>query len=234
MSFAKQITNELTFDIAQELINQGVCGVYLAIYGLHNRENDADYKNYKQTRLDVIYQSLPQDFQTSDPILAGYRDLHTHFGFSNRNFPAAPETLLENLKKFHRLAHINLLVDIYNLISLETHLALGAHDLAYVNGNIHLRPMTGEEHFWPLGSTEEKRARPGGYSYIDDANDILCMLDSRQVEKTKVTETTTDVFYIIQGNANTPLELLVTGATLLTELTQRFCGGTVDWLYPKK
>lgn len=227
------ITKEITFDIQDELIEKGLQGVYLVIHGVKNRETDADFERYKRSRIETISEALSDNFQTSDPVIKGFRDLHTRFGFSNRNFPAAPETLLENLKRYHRVTHINLLVDIYNLISIETHLALGAHDLAHVAGNIHLRSMTGNENFWPLGSTEVKTVRSGGYSYIDDANDILCMLDSRQVEKSKVTEATTDAFYIIQGNSATSPEYLTAGAKSLIELTQKYCFGEAVILYPK-
>ena len=226
------VGREVQFDIAEELLQNGVCGVYLVIHRLSNQQTDDEFEQYKEKRLEEIYNSLQPNFLATDPILKGYRDLHTHFGFSNRNFPAAPETLFENLLRHRRLAHINLLVDIYNLISLETRLALGAHDLARVVGNIHLRPMRGDENYWPLGSAEAKKVRAGGYSYIDDANDILCMLDSRQVEKSKVTPLTTDAFYIIQGNPATSPDYLLAGAKELIRLTQKYCGGEAKILFP--
>jgi DNA/RNA-binding domain of Phe-tRNA-synthetase-like protein len=223
---------KITFEISPELLPSGLCGIYFILKGVSNREDDPTFASYKERRLMQLYQALSPAVIFSDPILRGYRDLHTYFGFSNRNFPAAPETLLENLLKYRRLAHINLLVDIYNLVSLETHLALGAHDLALVQGNIYLRPMIGDEGYLPLGSSEPKKTRPGGYAYIDDANDVLCILDSRQVEKSKVTLATTDCFYVLQGNASTGYATLKHGADRLIELTQQYCGGEVEYLYP--
>lgn len=224
-------SSEIKFDIADDLIQKGVTGVYLVIRGVQNKLEDPRFEEYKDRRLQELLQSTKPDFVENDPILKGYRDLHTAFGFSNRNFPAAPETLYINLLKYQRLVHINLLVDVYNLVSLETRLALGAHDLGHVVGNIHLRPMCGDEQFWPLGSEETKKVREGGYSYIDDANDVLCMLDSRQVEKSKVTETTREAFYILQGNKATSSEYLLEGAQKLIHLTQEFCGGEAAVLY---
>lgn len=104
--------------------------------------------------------------------MQGFRDLHTALGFSNRSFPAASEILLEYLLKNGRLPQINPLVDIYNLISVETRLALGAHDVHKITGNVHLRITSGNEGFVPLGAVAPKPVRPGGYAYIDDT-DVL-------------------------------------------------------------
>jgi DNA/RNA-binding domain of Phe-tRNA-synthetase-like protein len=59
------------------------------------------------------------------------------------------------------------------------------------------------------------------------------MLDSRQVEKSKVTSATTESFYILQGNALTSPEKLHQCAEYLIELTKRYCGGEEYYLYPK-
>jgi DNA/RNA-binding domain of Phe-tRNA-synthetase-like protein len=58
------------------------------------------------------------------------------------------------------------------------------------------------------------------------------MLDSRQVEKTKVTLETTDCFYIIQGNTATSEESISRCAERLIQLTQKYCGGKPRYVYP--
>jgi len=81
--------------------------------------------------------------------------------------------LLKNLLKKQEFHKINPLVDLYNLISMDTKLALGAHDLDKIEGNITLRLTQGNENYIPLGSEEAKEVKAGIYSYIDDANDIV-------------------------------------------------------------
>ena len=53
-----------------------------------------------------------EKFVERDPVLAGFRQLHTAIGRSNRRFPSAPEALVARLIRVGTLAHINLLVDI--------------------------------------------------------------------------------------------------------------------------
>jgi DNA/RNA-binding domain of Phe-tRNA-synthetase-like protein len=109
------------------------------------------------------------------------------------------------LLKHGQLPRINLLVDIYNLVSVKTHLSLGAHDRQKLGGDVHLKLTTGTERFWPIGTNELYPVKPGKYAYVDDDNDIICRLEVRQVEKTKVLPDTTACFFIVQGNpANQP------------------------------
>ena len=115
--------------------------------------------------------------------------------------------LLKNLLKKQEFHKINPLVDLYNLISMDTKLALGAHDLDKIEGNITLRLTQGNENYIPLGSEEAKEVKAGIYSYIDDANDIICYSEIRQVDKTKVTNESKDIFFIVQGNKKTSINM---------------------------
>ena len=115
--------------------------------------------------------------------------------------------LLKKLLKKQEFHKINPLVDLYNLISMDTKLALGAHDLDKTEGNITLRLTQGNENYIPLGSEETKEVKAGIYSYIDDANDIICFSEIRQVDKTKVTNESKDIFFIVQGNKETSINM---------------------------
>jgi len=89
----------------------------------------------------------------------------------------------------------------------------------------------GKEGFWPLGASKPKPVGPDEYSYIDDDNDIICRLEVRQVEKTKITTGTTECFYIVQGNSATDEEYIRAATEDLIALTKRFCGGKERMLY---
>jgi DNA/RNA-binding domain of Phe-tRNA-synthetase-like protein len=94
-----------------------------------------------------------------------------------------------------------------------------------VNGRITLRLTQGGERFVPLGAVEPEPIQPGEYCYVDDSGEVLCRLEHRQCERTKVTADTTQCFYIIQGNAATARAMLEAALTRLVERTVRFCGG---------
>lgn len=213
------------FVVEDAVINLGLRGMYLAFSGLRNAEGNQEFEHYKQEAVQSLLEHLTEASIDSDPILQGFRDLHTKINKSNRKNVSSPENLFKLVMKNRTLPHVNLLVDIYNLVSLKTRLALGAHDLRNIDGNIHLRLTQGSERFLPLGASEQKPVGPGEYAYIDDSNEIICHLEVRQVEKTKVTLETTDCFYIIQGNQNTTHQYIEEAVIELIELTKKYCGG---------
>lgn len=222
---------QVEFRFAPEVAQLGVTGAFLAFSGLHNRQSDPEF--------DAVFAEITRQIQTAtrpealanDPILQGYRELHDTVKRSNQRFVAAPENLLRLLLQRGAAPRINLLVDIYNLVSLKTRLALGAHDLAKLDGNIELRLTRGTERFHPLGVPQPTTVGPGEYAYLDSADDVLCRLEVRQSEKTKVTLETAEAFYIIQGNRATPPAALQAAVDQLTHLTTAFCGGQARLLY---
>jgi DNA/RNA-binding domain of Phe-tRNA-synthetase-like protein len=218
------------FAVAPEVLDLGVQVAVIAAGGLRNRKTDEGFEQIKRQSIAKILTELAHTPIARDPVLQGFRELHTALGFSNRNFPAASESLLEYVLKNHDLPRINLLVDIYNLVSVETRFSLGAHDLARVSGNIHLRLTTGAEKFHPLGSPEPKPVRPGAYAYIDDDNEVICLLEVKQVEKTKATLETSECFFIVQGNPRTGPAQLQAAVDRLSALLVQFCGGQIRYL----
>ena len=164
------------------------------------------------------------DNHGEDPEWAVYRD--------NRLQELASENLIKLLKKNHGMFYINQAVDIYNLISLESKLALGAHNIDRVEGDFTLRFTDGTERFVPIGQTGPVPVAPHEYSYCDDANEVLCRLEIRQVEKTKVDEDATNVCYIVQGNKATTDSLLLETAQRIVDLTVKYCGGRGEVIVP--
>lgn len=228
-------SNNIKFHISQDVINLGLRGVYLVISGLKNKESDKEFEQYKAlvlSQLSKEYQS--KKFIGSDSILAGFRNLHTKVGRSNRKYISAPEDLVSFFQRTGRLPHINLIVDIYNLISLKSKLALGAHDISKIDGDVSLKITTGNESYLSLGATSKETIFPGEYCYVDDNNDVICRMEVLQVEKTKVDINSTDCFYIVQGNENTSIDYLDLVATELISLTKKYCGGEAKILYSPK
>ena len=199
------------------------------INNIHNTSENSEFELYKTAELENIKNDLAQKFAgkkyNDDPVLAGFRDLHTKVGRSNRDYVASPENLRRQFLERGRFPHINTVVDIYNLISLQTGLALGAHDIEKVNGNIALRLTNGSEVFMPLGKIEPEKVFPGEYAYIDDLNNIICRLEVLQVDPTKVTTESSDLFIIIQGNSATADDYLRQGAEKVCQLITKYCGG---------
>ncbi|MDR3516677.1 MAG: phenylalanine--tRNA ligase beta subunit-related protein [Azospirillaceae bacterium] len=216
------------FHLSADLRDRGLTGAYSLLLGFDQRAADTD-----QIRqfVDQVVASIRLRPQASAAVRAGYRAMHEAFQVPTRKLFSAPEVLARYVDKRGDIPRIGPLVDLYNAVSLETGLALGAHDLRAVIGDISLRLTDGSESYHPIGAPAVEPIRPGEYAYIDDANDVICRLEVRQVEKTKVVPTTTDVFLIVQGNAATPAGLIVAGHDRMISVLQRFLGGTLVPLF---
>jgi len=215
------------FIIGDGIEELGIKGLYFKIEGLQNVEYDSKFEPILDAQLNWLLSNMEDnpDFIKEDTILSGFRNLHERTGASNRKNIAAPENLLKTIFKHHSIPRINLLVDIYNTISIKYKLALGAHDLAAIQGNIYLKFTSGNEKYVPLGTTEPKKVPANHYSYIDSSDEILCYLDVRQVNKSLVVPETTDCFFVVQGNSETSHQYIEEATAELIELTKKFCDG---------
>lgn len=218
------------FIITNEVSNLGAKTLAVWITGIKNDKLNPKLDRYIKLELEKIKKYWRNISYKEDLILQGFRDLHTKVGRNNRDYLASPEVLLKSLLERDRFPRINSIVDIYNLVSLKTRLALGAHDINYMNGNITLRLTQGNENFLPLGATESVSIPAGEYAYIDDENNIICRLEVLQTETTKITLDTTEVFLITQGNPNTSSFYVEQGAREVIDLITKFCGGEYAYL----
>ena len=222
----------MDFFVERAVLDAGVKIVFAAVHGLDNHGEDPEWAAYRDKRLEELFEEYAELDVHADPILEGFNLLHDKTGVKRRKNIPASENLIKLLRKNHGMFYINRAVDIYNLISLESRLALGAHDIDRVEGNVTLRFTDGSERFVPIGQTEPVPVAPHEYCYCDDANEVLCRLEIRQVEKTKVDEAAQNVFYIVQGNEATPDALLYNTAQRIVELTVKYCGGSGKIIVP--
>ena len=214
----------MKFFVSKKVLDTGVKIRFVRISNVRNIENDLvnNYIKTKSAKLLELYKDFNVD---SDPILKGFNEIHERAGISKRKNVPAGENLIRNLITNNNYKNINPLVDIYNLLSIESKLCLGAHDIANVDGDVYLRFHNGDEIYNPLGDMSSSKVKLSEYSYIDSSNEILCRLEVRQVKKTMVKENTTDVFYIVEGNLNTPDDYLIKYCNIIIEETTKYLGG---------
>lgn len=223
----------MDFYVEDRVLDIGVKIVFVVINDIDNHTVNEEWREYREKRIKELLEIYRDIDIHEDPILEGFNILHDRSGVKRRKNIPASENLIKLLVKHEGMPFINQAVDIYNIISLESKLALGAHDIDNTDGNVTLRFTNGTERFQPIGQAEPGLSNPHEYSYCDDSNEVLCRLEVRQVEKTKVTEDAKNVFYIVQGNAETPDSLLNENAGKIIEKTTKYCGGIGRIIVPE-
>lgn len=215
----------MKFIVDEKVLALGVKIKAVVIEGINNKEISEEYKNWRKEKVASLIEKYKDYDIKSDPIIEGFYELHQEVGVPRRKSLPASENLIRLLTKREDLISINKAVDIYNILSIESKLCLGAHDIDKVDGNVTLKITDGTEKFLPLGSEELKPVKAGEYSFVDDNNDVVCWLDIRQVDKTKVTEGSKNVLYLIIGNRKTTDEELEKVTNNLILLTTKFASG---------
>lgn len=214
----------MEYRIASDVAQIGVKAVFATITGLDNRTAPA-WAEARAARLEALrgrYEGLDPH---QDPILEGYNILHDRAGVKRRKNVPSSENLIKMLLKHGDIPFINQVVDIYNVISLESRLCVAAHDLDRIDGDLTVRFSDGTERFLPLGAEEPIPMNAHEYCYCDSSNEVLCRLELRQVEKTKVDESTRNILYIIEGSQATDQQFLFAVMGQILDTTVRYCGG---------
>lgn len=223
----------MKFKVERAVLDSGVKIIFAVVNGIDNHGSSAEWQKYRNRRIQELYEQYRDIDVHADPILEGFNILHDNVGVKRRKNISASENLIRLLVKRGEVFFINQAVDIYNLISLESKLALGAHNIDRTDGDVTLRFTDGSEKYMPIGQIEPTPVAPHEYCYCDDSNEVLCRLEIRQVNKTAVDENAENVFYIVQGNEATPDELLTETAHRIIDLTTKYCGGSGDIVFPE-
>jgi DNA/RNA-binding domain of Phe-tRNA-synthetase-like protein len=164
------------------------------------------------------------------PEVAAFHAILRAVGINPRRDQPSVERLLGLALKRGELPAINSLVDAYNLVSVRSLCSLGAHDLDRIGLPVQLRLLSGRENFTALGAAGPEPVQMGEYGYVDAQERLLCRLDVRQAEFSKVTEKTTTVLLIVEGTAAHAENVLRRAVADATEVVLRHCGGTAEVL----
>ena len=162
----------------------------------------------------------------SSPEIVRLHSLFRAVGVNPRRVQPACERLIQMALKRGRLAQINNLVDAYNLMSVRSICSLGAHDLDTLALPIQLRLLEGDEEFIPMGSHEKEACAAGEFAYVDSASRVICRLDVRQAEFSKITRESDSVLLIIGATTALSFARLEILFSETRELITKYCGGT--------
>ncbi len=196
-----------------------VCMAVIRNANISNRSRPLDER--KKQVIEKI-----KDIEISDnQILKGYRELYEKAGIKGVIPPA--EYLINLIKKNGRLPNINTVVDCYNLLSVQRFLSIGSHDLAHINGDIIFRVTDGSEKYTPLGEKDTVKVSVGEYACMDEEK-ILCRMDLKQCDETKITKHTKEFMVYVQGNKYTEIDYLQKALQKVCELIKETCNGEYE------
>ncbi len=153
------------------------------------------------------------------PGIRGSRAAYKAFGRNPGRYRVSSEALFRRVRRGDELYHINSVVDVNNLVSVESGLSVGSYDLAHIHGVITLRKAENGEGYTGIGK-----------DFLDMEN-MLVLADDQGIfgssmsdsTRAMVTEETKDILVVIYCFENDiDLQALLNNAK---DSFQKFAGG---------
>lgn len=162
-----------------------------------------------------------------DPHMAAWRETYTAFGSKPSRTRNSAEALAKRALSEAGLPRINLLVDLYNAVSVAHLIPVGGEDADRIEGGMRLIRATGEEDFVTVAGGEETVEHPdaGEVVWRDDAGVTCRRWNWRQGPRTRLTEQTTSGIFLLESLAPMPVAEVTAAAAELAELLAKFSPG---------
>ncbi|MFE4582168.1 B3/B4 domain-containing protein [Streptomyces chartreusis] len=162
-----------------------------------------------------------------DPHMAAWREAYTAFGSKPSRTRNSAEALAKRALSEAGLPRINLLVDVYNAISVAHLVPVGGEDIDRIEGGMHLVRATGEEDFVTVAGGEQVIEHPdaGEIVWRDEAGVTCRRWNWRQGPRTRLTEETVSGIFLLESLTPMPVADVETAAEELADLLQKFSPG---------
>jgi len=159
-----------------------------------------------------------------DPHMVAWRETYTAFGSKPSRTRNSAEALAKRALSDAGAPRINLLVDLYNAISIAHLIPVGGEDIDRIEGGMWLVPAKGDEEFVTMAGGEKTVEHPdaGEVVWCDDAGVTCRRWNWRQGPRTRLTEETTSGIFLLESLAPMPVAELETAAAELAEAPAKF------------
>jgi DNA/RNA-binding domain of Phe-tRNA-synthetase-like protein len=160
------------------------------------------------------------------PGVAAWRAAYKGFGIKQTRYRSSVERLMKNVLADRPLARVNAFVDLYNAVSLQHVLPLGADDLDQVTPPLAFRYARADDSFVDMAEAASgegpEAPKPGEVVYADTAHVLCRRWNWRQDARTLITPATRRAVVTVQANGAGDV---ATAADDLMQLIGRYCGG---------
>lgn len=179
-----------------------VCFGVVVARGIENSMKNREILSFleeviKLTRLKFI------DIKPKEhPDIQPYREAFRKMDINPNKFPCSVEALAARIVKGGTLPDINPAVNLVNAYSLKYTLPMGAHDLDSTSEDIEIRFSRSGDSFIPFGEKEPEMPECGELVYAAGNQIKTRKWIWRQSDFGKVTETSNNIFFPIDGFAN--------------------------------
>ena len=213
-----------TFSISSNLLDRfpGTHVATLTVEDVHARQRTG--------KLDALVEAAVVEGHTIDDEIAArlepWRAFFHKMHLNPDQTPPAHEALLRRIAEGKPFPRVNDLVDACNLTAIKHLLPVGAFDFRRLNPPITLRLAEKGESMIPIGTTKARFIQAGEAVYADRS--IVFSRYTRDADATKITDSTSAVFIVLDLAHGQPVSLLEAAACSMEGLLNLLYGPSVD------
>ncbi len=196
----------------------------LQIKGVHVQKRDPKLEKFKVEVISQVRNDYSLTSVKDHPTFRAYRDFFWSIKIDPTKIRPAAEALIRRILAAKNLPRINTLVDVYNLASINSRIALATFDADRLEGNLLMRFAEEGEQFYGIGM-EKPLILKGGEIIICDDKKLVAVYPYRDANNTKITAKTKNIIIVICGVPGIPKQDLKNASHLALGYIKRFCGG---------
>lgn len=196
----------------------------IQIKGVHIQKIDLELEKFKGEVINRVRKDYSLSLVKDQPTFRAYRNFFWRIKIDPTKIRPAAEALIRRILAGKNLPRINTLVDVYNLASIQSRIALATFDADKLKGDLLIRFADEGEQFFGIGM-EKPFFLKGGEIVMCDDEKLVAVYPYRDADNTKVTAKTKNITVVICGVPGIPKKDLKNAAHIALEYIKRFCGG---------
>lgn len=204
--------------------------------GIENGPSDPDSMSLLRRAEEAARRALDGTEPAGHPHIAAWREAYRAFGVKAQRTPCSAEALLRRVAGSEPIPAINRLVDLYNAVSVEFAIPVGGEDLSHIVGPSRLTLATGAEPFDTVrgGEAIVEHPAPDEVIWADDAGVTCRRWNWRQCVRTRLTERSTEAFFVLERLEPFPLSRLAEAEESFVARLREFCprAAVESWTLP--
>lgn len=203
---------------------KGVFIAYAQIVGVTVKESSIEISKLYESVKRKILSTFTLNSLRENPIVKAYRRFYWSIGIDPTKQRPSSEALIRRILRGLDIPSVNNVVDIGNIVSMETLIPIGIYDLDKVKGEtLYLRMSRSGEVFHPIGGSVEILG--SGQIVLADNEKILHVYPYRDSEFTKVTRSTRNILIISCGVPGVNKSLVREALDRVVQNIIRYAGG---------
>ncbi|MEW2632913.1 phenylalanine--tRNA ligase beta subunit-related protein [Streptomyces sp. NPDC048389] len=221
------MTPQLTVSDEVRALAPGFSHLAVEAHGLVNGPSNQDSSALLDDAARRLATRLGGRAPHEDPHLAAWREAYTAFGAKPSRTRNSAEALARRALADGGLPRINVLVDLYNAVSVAHLIPVGGEDTDRIKGGMRLVRATGEEPFATMAGGEEAVEHPeaGEVVWRDDEGVTCRRWNWRQGVRTRLTEASVNALFLLEAMGPTANGELGAAAAELAETLEKLSPG---------